>query len=350
MHLSLADIRKAAGCWGNERWRTECALDALFCRLSGIRWQDLCNRRERLVPGGDAEARVCDWKWTSELTVCRVFPNVGGRLLHRCLRDWPFAWAGSVNRDSAGDVGISVILPVGGSVRHVTLMAVVRSFLSQGAGAPEIIVVEQGGNGSLRTMLPEGVRYVPVPGCGQDAEFNKSLLLNTGVRESTSSWVLLHDADIVVPKRYLEAILERTRGGEWDAIRPIRFLFYPGEASSSVFVETGRLPDAVHRVTQNFPGGSTAVRRDVYWELGGHDERFAGWGGEDTEFLDRLRTCRVYPGGFAPALHLWHAPADKKRTGDRNQKLQDERLSVPVEDRIRELRALLGPGSAGARV
>jgi glycosyltransferase involved in cell wall biosynthesis len=253
-----------------------------------------------------------------------------------------------MERAEAEVPAISVILPVGDRSREAALLAVIGSFLNQVEVAFELIVVEQGVAPRSAGAFPAGVRCLHVESLAA-SEFNKSRAMNEGVRRSRSPWVLLHDADVVVPERYLAAILERAGTGEWDAIRPIRFLFYPGEAASAAWIETGRLPAAVERVTQNFPGGSTAVRRDIYWELGGHDERFVGWGGEDTEFLDRLRTRRVYPGGYAPALHLWHAPADKKRTGDRNQKLQDERLSVPVEDRIRELRALWGQGATGAR-
>lgn len=337
-------LRSRLGCWLHERWRLECALHGALSRLTGIRWQDLCNRIERLGEGGDRDSRVCDWQWTSELTVCRVFPCAAGRLCRHCFREWPMEGG---DRRQAGDRDpvplISVVIPVGGRDRHAALMAVLRAFLRQTIREIEIIVVEQGLAPLGAGALPAGVRYLGEAGGAEEAGFNKSRLLNAGVRLARAPWVLLHDADIVVPARYVEAILVRGRAG-WEAVRPIRFLFYAGREESAGFIAHGRLSGSIERVTQNFPGASTAITREAYGAIGGHDEGFVGWGGEDTEFLDRLRTRRLFPGHFAPALHLWHPPAAKKSSGDRNQGRLDRQMALPAAARIRALRGE-GPAS-----
>jgi len=46
------------------------------------------------------------------------------------------------------------------------------------------------------------------------------------------------------------------------------------------------------------------------------DERFQGWGCEDTEFLRRI-PWRRWPG---PLFHIWHAKASKERF-ERNRRL-----------------------------
>jgi GT2 family glycosyltransferase len=93
---------------------------------------------------------------------------------------------------------------------------------------------------------------------------------------------------------------------------------------------------------QNFAGGSCAVRRDVYEAIGGHDEDFVGWGGEDVEFLDRLETRNVFRGAWMPAIHLWHPPAPSKITGDRNSALMADKGAIPPLQRIEALRARQG--------
>lgn len=332
----LNRLRAWAGCWLHERWRTECALNGLLSRLTGIRWVDLHNRIERLRAGGDTVSRVCDWQWTSDLTVCRVFPGTAVRLCQACFRDWPLG-SGSPERPMGGrEPRISIILPVGGASRYAALGAVVESFRRQTAGDLELIVVEQSAGPAPAGLLPPGVIRLPIPGDGGEEGFNKSRLMNAAVRIARAPWVLLHDADIVVPRGYVEAVLARAAAG-WEAVRPIRFLFYL-DKEQTTRVMGGGLPARIERVAQNFPGGSVAVRREMYWQLGGHDERFVGWGGEDTEFLDRLRTCREFPGHFAPALHLWHPPAPKKASGDRNQAMLDRQRAVPVDRRVRDLR------------
>ncbi len=52
--------------------------------------------------------------------------------------------------------------------------------------------------------------------------------------------------------------------------------------------------------------GCSAVRRDLFLELGGLDERFSGWGYEDLEFngrADEAGVTRRLPGELR---HLWH--------------------------------------------
>ena len=54
--------------------------------------------------------------------------------------------------------------------------------------------------------------------------------------------------------------------------------------------------------------GCSAVRRSVYLELGGLDERFDGWGYEDLEFnkrADEAGVSRRLPGELR---HMWHGP------------------------------------------
>ena len=50
------------------------------------------------------------------------------------------------------------------------------------------------------------------------------------------------------------------------------------------------------------------IGRDSYLRLGGFEERFRGWGGEDDAMSITLRRMgmRVAECGELPALHLWH--------------------------------------------
>lgn len=122
-------------------------------------------------------------------------------------------------------------------------------------------------------------------------------------------------------------------------MRPLRFLFSLSQQDSADFQKSGMVSSTaeVSEVMQNFPGGSIAVRRDVYDAIGGFDEDFVGWGGEDVEFLDRLKSRRMYPGSFAPGIHLWHPSAPQKASGHRNNELMAAKLQASVTDRIHAL-------------
>ncbi|HMP72055.1 MAG TPA: glycosyltransferase [Kiritimatiellia bacterium] len=337
-------VRGKLGCWAHERWRTECALQPWLRGLTGWSWRDLCNRSEQLARGDDDASRVCEWDESSKLTVARIFPEVGGRLLARCREEWPFRW-GEATAVSEATPRVSVILPVGGADRRVALSAVIRSFWGQDERSLEVIVVEQGTPPNFGKETWPGVKVVAVGGTLEDG-FNKSLCLNAGVRAARGDVVLLHDADVVVPAGYVSSILARMDQG-YEAARPLRLVFHLDEDASRRWLEHHVWPSRVSFVQQNNPGLSTAVSRGVYEELGGHDETFVGWGGEDLEFLDRLKTRRLFRGAFAPALHLWHPPAPKKASGDRNHELLNERRSRAVPERISKLRQNREVQSAG---
>lgn len=328
-------IKSGIGCWRHERWRTECALSPWLSSLSGIRWIDLCNRHEQLEPGDCHDARVCSWVDSSFLTVAKRFPRVGARLFDHCFAEWPFH-DGPAPQARSRRPDISIILPVGGRDRLSTFPAVLDSLFGQRHAACEYIVVEQSAEPHFRDLVPPGVRYVQIP-VSEAEGFNKSACLNEGVRQASADLVLLHDADVMVPCDYAARILSLVTGQGVEAVRPIRLLFHLDEDATREWVRARIAPRQVGFVQQNNPGLSTAVLRRVYWEIGGHDERFIGWGGEDLEFLDRLSCRRLFKGAYAPAVHLWHPPAPKKASGDRNTSLLSEMRRVPPRDRISEL-------------
>jgi GT2 family glycosyltransferase len=84
------------------------------------------------------------------------------------------------------------------------------------------------------------------------------------------------------------------------------------------------------------------ITRTAYREIGGMDEQFVGWGGEDVEFWERAQTRKVWNFGFIPLIHLWHASQPGK-TPDKETpgmlRLQ-EITKISPEQRIRRLCAL----------
>lgn len=329
--------RQKAGCWIHERWPLELACGPrALARLAGLHWEGLRNRGEKVVrhPGGGWE---CLWTDSSFLTVARIFPAAAGRLCARAFADWPLGPAAPAADGSGGEPWLCVILPVGGAERSRQFQAVAEAMLAQEGGGVEVLAVEHSPAPTQRSRCPAGVRYLHVP-ADETGRFNKSLAMNSGARSTRAPWLLLHDADIIPPAGYAREIRRLADEG-WEAARLLRFIFLLDEAQTEAYLAgpSPLLPARIHGVHQNFPGGSTAVSREAYWRIGGHDERFVGWGGEDLEFLDRLKTTRIFPGGTLPSLHLWHPPAPQKRSEHRNRETCDRLRSLPVADRIRAL-------------
>lgn len=336
-----ATLRERLGCWLHERWRAELVLRTpALARACGLAWQDLHNRSERLHPDPRTPGRVCAWTDSSKLTVVRTFPDVGVRLLKHVLTEWPVRFAPDDAPIATGDPDVSILIPIAGTARMAQFRLALAAARAQVDVAVETVVVEQWPEATLRGNLPAGVRYLhqPVP---VDAEFNKSRALNAAARIASGRYLLILDADLLLPERFASECalaLENV-----DSVRPARWIFYLDRSSSdllSIAWDATSLVD-VDSVVANTPM-PIALRRSTYWEVGGHDEAYEGWGGEDTEFLDRLRTCTVGEGGWMPILHVWHPPAAKKADGDRNRRLHDAKMALSTAARIENLAAAVG--------
>lgn len=162
---------------------------------------------------------------------------------------------------------------------------------------------------------------LPHPGCKHvfaynPGPFNKSWGLNVGFRHSAHAWLAFADADIVFGAA-LDATLEHLEKGYW-TIKPYRRLIDLDEAESAR-VRGGEfdfVPDRDDAKPNRegagehivFAGGVFLIARAAFVRMGGWDERFRGWGGEDDAFSYRLERARI-PGielDSRPAVHLAH--------------------------------------------
>lgn len=334
--MNYSTIKQQLGCWLHERWRTEFVLRApRLASAMGLTWQDLCNRHERIGADEVSSGRVCFWEYSSQLTVARLTPEIGGRLLTHCMKEWPVSFTPSSDAMPRTTPDISVIVGVRGTARTAQFQGCLASLRAQRNVAHEVIVVEQSWTREYHELVPNDVVYIHQQATHPDMPYNRSWALNMGARAARGKVIVLHDADMVVPRDFCRAILDRMTDGV-DALRLPRFIFYLDEPTSSYTQQSLALPQAprVDTIVQN-TRTPIAVTTDAYESVGGHDEAFYGWGAEDDEFMDRLRTRNVAEGAL-PIVHLWH-PVAPNRLGDRNEPLIDQRRNITPADRIAEL-------------
>jgi hypothetical protein len=287
-------------------------LDAprLLWRLRGrARWPGYANRHDRLHAAPDGSGAYCEGPWSSDLHVCSVFPVLGRLLLQRALHDWPFSFQ---PRAGEGKPEVTFVVPFRGRERLAALEATVASLLAQEGARVECIVVEQSAERSV-TAVPEGVRYLHLPHPSDPLGWRKAWALNVGVATAQAQVVVCHDADLLAPAAYAREALRVTGQGA-DVAQLGRFLFYlgPGASAGVVASRSLRGVGAPERVNQNWPGGTIVVRRRTFEELGGFDEEFVGWGGEDNEFIDRCLSRRFWRHAHLPFVHLWHPEQPRK--------------------------------------
>lgn len=301
-------------------------------------WVHLCNRNETLHMNSDGPGVHCPWRWTSDLHACSVRAALGMRLARRAFTDWPIRFKDQPEGDGHPDV--SFIIAHEGAERLDHVVWTVRSIMAQRETSIECLVVDQSAIPAIGDHLPRAVRHFHRPRPEGFAGWRKSWAFNQGAREAAGQILVFHDGDILCPDRYARSIIDQIRDHGAASIQ--RFLFNLSESDTRTVFETGNWPAKFQpeRIRQNWEGGTIAVRREAFFELGGYDEAFVGWGGEDNEFFDRCRAVNHVRFGFVPFVHLWHPAQTDKHTASNGNITHalDARIAIPAEQRMAELR------------
>jgi hypothetical protein len=300
----------------------------------------LRNRNELLEAAPVGIGYRCDWRWTSDLHAPRFMPTLGMRLMKRALADHTIRRA-EAPEDTTQESEISFVIGHRGVDRVPHLLATLESIAGQQNASLDCVVVDQEIHTSIKSRLPAWVRHIHTPPPSPKMPYCRSWAFNVGVQHSRGAVLVLHDNDMLVPVDYAANILKKVRQG-YDVVNLKRFIFYLNERhTESVFAGKGELTDeAPHLIVQNLEaGGSVAISRKGYEQIGGMDESFIGWGGEDNEFWERAQTLRVWPYAYLPIVHLWHAAQPEKHQPHNGAQQKLKTLSdTPASERIAKLR------------
>lgn len=303
-------------------------------------WLQIRNRRETIAM--NERGVQCLWRFASDLHIGKVFPSTASRLMRRSLDRWPIAMR-NVPAPMSGPPRVSFLIGHRGTGRLPHLLAALRSIAGQTGVAFECIVVEQSVAPEVERHLPPWVRYVHTPLPRPDLPYCRSWAFNIAAGHAQSDILVLHDNDVLIPERYAFEAVQRVEEG-CSFVDLKRFIFYLDADSSARVFATGAAPQAVPAlVVQNLDGGiSIVARRDAYDAIGGFDESYVGWGGEDNDFIDRA----AFAGGmdrfgYLPMLHLEHPPQPgKASTASSAVRRYRDMESVDPGQRIARLRAI----------
>lgn len=328
-------LREHLGVWLKDRLRYERRLLG-----SSQAYLSLANRQEQLAPAPDGHGYACQWQYTSTLHAPTLQPRLGVRLLRRCLADAPILRR-NAPEPFDGPPEISVLIGHRGTERLPLLLTTLESLAAQQDVRLECLVIEQDATPRIRGALPAWVRHLHAPLRDQEAPYNRSHTFNAGARHALGSVLLLHDNDMLVPSGYGRRILDRVARG-YEVVNPKRYIFYLERSHSEAVIGHAACLDdhPAEAIVQNLEaGGSMAITSAAFEAIGGMDEEFVGWGGEDNEFWDRCLTCPTWTWGYEPIVHLWHPSQPLKGQADNPNLLRCRMvMEQSPEQRIETLR------------
>lgn len=152
-------------------------------------------------------------------------------------------------------------------------------------------------------------------------EFNKAKLINQGVRQATKSNILMLDVDVILPKENIVNALDVVE--HHGLIFPFnKVVFIQKQESKDIMRKVVDVPKVDMRFAReneknNYDTwGVYMISKEDYIKIGGHEERYVGWGGEDGSFIATSMALidKPYLRMEGKAYHLYHDKPKETRT------------------------------------
>ena len=215
---------------------------------------------------------------------------------------------GYIHPTKASEVpSISVVIPVREIGRQDAIRVVVNSMRSQLFPNIEIIVAEQDANNKLKVDQLEPCIYMLAKSKYGQQPFTKAMAFNLGIANASYEGIILQDGDMICPSGYVQKIYDILRTHE--GIHIGSRVLYMDEQSTRKIANYNKIDkeNKCERVVTYFEGGSLACTKRAYFECGGFNEVFEGYGVEDCDFFERLKyNCKFHDVRTEDFVHLWH--------------------------------------------
>ena len=236
-----------------------------------------------------------------------------------------------VGRPAPDPVDVSVVIPYFEAQAELDLVLTALAHQTHPVSRLQVVLADDGSAAPPR--VPEAAAGLAVTVVRQaDRGFRAAAARNLGARHADGSVLVLLDGDTVPEPGYVAALSRlpavlpdalvggRRRYADLAGWSPGRLAaWFAGGPAPEVLEEpewllreyraSGDLRTVGPRSYQHLIGAVLACSSELFADLGGFDETFVGYGGEDYDFSYRAHTAGAVL-AYVPAAVAWHAGPD----------------------------------------
>lgn len=167
----------------------------------------------------------------------------------------------------------------------------------------EIIVVEQDKKSKLDSLSFSGFRHIFVE--NKTIPFNRSWGFNVGLQYAQSENIVFSDCDLLMdPYEFIEGL--KLISKDYDCVSPYKEVIDLEPQEINYNFDQLKQIKRPSRGGINLAGGMIMFKRKAIEEIGGWDENFIGWGGEDDFQNIKIRKFLKWKELDYKCYHLWH--------------------------------------------
>ncbi len=217
------------------------------------------------------------------------------------------------------------------------LDVILRSVRAQRTMPDEVLIADDGSGEATRLVIVAHQTDFPVPlkhVWHEDRGFRLAAIRNEAIRQAQGDYILQVDGDIVLHPRFVEQHIAQARPGSY--VQGSRCMLSRERTERMLRERNPRVPllgrGLKNRLNALYcpllaplvggprdPDRRTRGCHMAFWRqdllmVNGYDERFEGWGREDSELAARLIHAGVQRRNHkfgAVAYHLWHPEATR---------------------------------------